>query len=155
MTKLNYAFNTLICVGFMALLVAIAYHEYQRANPPEPAVVSEQPITDDWIACQRCNRPDPLLHATFYQRPNPKMVLSNFIENGQWVEKMIPDDQHYAAALCEKCFTRLSPAQRLVYYKRLRNVWKKFAGAPIDQSGWLTQNLEDWPAIERAVLEGK
>jgi hypothetical protein len=52
--------------------------------------------------------------------------------------------------LCEYCWKSLTPEQRLPYYAQLHNIW-------LTQSlpNHLAEVKDEWPLIEKAVLEGK
>lgn len=54
-------------------------------------------------------------------------------------------DHEAIIVLCVACWYELTPKQRIPYYKLLMIDWLDY-----DEDAW-----EDWPEIEKAVLEGK
>jgi hypothetical protein len=55
--------------------------------------------------------------------------------------------------LCEWCWSRLTPKDRLPYYRMLMNLW--VVQHRTQELGALPFPQDDWPAIQAAVLEGK
>lgn len=55
--------------------------------------------------------------------------------------------------LCESCWKRLTPEERLPYYRKLLDIWINGQELP----GWPKEDYERtrWPLIQKAVLEGK
>lgn len=54
------------------------------------------------------------------------------------------NDAEAVIVLCESCWSGLTPKERIPFYKLLMMDWMDY-----DNDAW-----EDWPEIEKAILEG-